>query len=304
MPNPPAPVTPLKLAICTFLSQSRESVLKLIDHNRKIGADHIFLFFDYPEEADFPEIADFDDVTIVACDDTFWNSCPGGRSDVLIKRNEFALLKGYQMATAAGCDFAALIDGDELLYAKGNLIQAIRKHAEAADILRLYPYEAILVCKDKRDEFSQTHFKALPNRINRAFLRWTYGDTLAISDDGFFGHLSGKAIVRTGLTFKHINVHCPTPETPARTVRIKDVWLLHFDCMNFSSWKRKWALRLNGKAIGTMRDKRKRQFTAIEKAFQDDEIALENLYEAFFVLDFWRVTLGRATGLIRKVNLS
>ena len=290
-----------RLAIASLVSQSASSIILFCRYHFQLGVEHIFLFFDYPEEADIPELRSDPRVTITVCDGAFWKRLNIERVASLRDRNSAVLSCGFIAARDAGYTYVALIDSDELLYVDRSLDAALADAFANADVAYLYPEEAIHDhASIQGGDFSHRCFKVRTNRLNRMLAPFFYFRNKDVSDEGFLGHLLGKNIFLTSVGYKTMHMHNPILEDRFKRNRTKSIILLHFDCMDFDEWKKKWAMRFSGMAIPDMRDKRARQYEQIRAATARGDSALRALYERYYLFRTWQLRLGQMLGLIHK----
>lgn len=291
----------LDVALVTVVSQRPSTVIAFCRYHLALGVKHLFIYFDDPAEADIPELKDEPGVSLIPCDADFWAARGVPRSSVLTKRNRVCMAHGIALARDRGITLAALFDGDEFLYCEDDLGQALAQIFDGEEVVRCLPFEAVH-SKDSLDagDFAHRHFKVVPGRVRRHLARLVLSRIYSRTDHGFFGHYQGKIITRTDTEFTDLQQVAPVLKSGRKEARTDAVKLLHFDCMQFEDWRRKWQARFSGDAIGTMRPKRAAHHNEIEQAFEQGEAASRRLYTFFFLMSDARLALGRLCGVIYK----
>jgi len=289
------------LAVASMVSQSRSSIVRFCQYHFTLGVEHIFLYFDYPEEADIPELRADPRVTVTLCDAAYWERLNVERCSTLRFRISATLAHGLQSARDADYRYVALIDSDEFLYTDLPLKKALEIAFADADVACLYPEEAIHdPTSIENGDFSHRHFKCRTNRLNRMVVPTFYSRINEVPDEGFLGHLVGKNIFRTDVEYSEMDMHAPILAPGFTRKRTEAIVLLHFDCMQFDDWKKKWELRFSGRAIPNMRQKRARQYEQIRQAAEAGDIRLRNLYHRYYLYENWHLRLGRLMGVIDR----
>ena len=190
----------------------------------------------------------------------------------------------------------AQIDGDELLQADFGLQAALRGTPREVDALIIRSYEAVHDSKSlSGGPFAATHFRTPPSRLTKALYKYLLKRRAEITHDGFFGHTSGKYLIRPSANVSDLQIHRPilapvnSPDYTAGADRSQfneEIRLLHFDCMTLDDWVQKWAQRIDKSTIAVeLSPKRRLQQQIIAETFasaqQSDRQAL---YESWFSL--------------------
>lgn len=300
----------IRTAIVSTVSQSKDSLIRFCEYHRAVGIDRIILFFDNADE--FREFEPHQDerVTCINCDARYWLSLGRDRPDNLDARIQANRMHGIGMCQEQGVEFVAGIDGDELLYASGNLNRTIASEIAGLDAVMVLPYEAV---HDRdsigRPIFEARHFKVIPNRVNRHAVPLFYRHIHDYTDNGFLGHTAGKAIIRTDAGIvAYENSHRPRLSDPSRIAKTYKMKLLHFDCANESEWISKWEKRLDGRAnagdrTSGMRGNRLDQLAQIGEAMENGKDSINDLYEAYHLYSSVKLFFGKLIGLIKKIEL-
>lgn len=295
-----------KIAIVATVSQEPETNIRFCQYHLDIGVDHIFLFFDKPEENCIGELQQHEDVTCISCTEAHWQELGVERTKILGKRNRANAMFAVRKCRERNIDILASIDGDELLYTEEGFKETVSKAFVHRDALYILPYEAV---HDKNSigagPFAHRYFKVIPNRLNRYLVPLFYWRIRNVTDNGFFGHLIGKTMFRIDAEIVEFdNTHRPKFGNPSKVSKVDAVKLLHFDCAQEAGWIHKWSMRFTGDAQATMRPKRERQHYEIKEAFEGSAQQVRAVYRNFFFLNNFALAIGRCIGLIRRFDIS
>lgn len=218
-----------------------EKVLAFVAHHLSLGADHIWIYFDDPEDPTHAVLNGHPSVTAILCDVTYW--ADKRRHDRHQNRQARNARDAYERCTL---DWLGHIDVDEFIQAKRAV----------ATILDAVPPEQLLV---KLEPFEAMHDPDLPDDIYtaRAFrgairhdlwpLRHrALGKYREIALDGMLSHSVGKVLMRTGIKNLSPRLHgvmlngarVPAPHWHP------ELHLLHFHAQDRTAWKEALQFRL------------------------------------------------------------
>lgn len=219
----------------------KEKVLAFVAHHLALGADHVWIYFDDPEDPAHAALSGHPRVTATLCDATYWSD--KRRHDRHQNRQARNARDAYQRCTL---DWLGHIDVDEFIDAK----EAV------ATLLDAVPPEQILV---KLEPFEAMHDPDLPDDIYtaRAFrgairhdlwpLRHkALGEYHEIAQDGMLSHSVGKVLMRTGIKNLSPRLHgvmlngsrIPAPYWHP------GIHLLHFHAQDRTAWTEALQFRL------------------------------------------------------------
>ncbi len=290
------------LAVIATVSQAPETLIRFCQHHLAIGADHIFLFFDRPRENNIAVLQNEARITCINCTSEHWRSA-GFRDkpdlDDMLLSNYRA---GIRMCRDAGITYAALVDGDELVYSDRSLKDALAQAFVGLDAVVMLPYEAM---HDRGTisggPFEAKNFKSLPNRLNQYFAPLIYRRIWERADHGFLGHIIGKSIIRTGASnYRFETTHRPVFDDESRIAKTNQLKLLHYDCLTIDEWAQKWRKRFQEGVIVKMRSKRHGQLAEIEIAQKMSDRNLEKLYRTYHLYSDVEILFGRSLGLVKR----
>jgi hypothetical protein len=299
--------TEARVAVIATLRQANDLTRYFVDHHRRIGITDFLLYFDDPAYQDTEAFAGEDDVHVIWCDDAYWRRQKGTRPSNAEARQWANIDHGVEFCRSHDIRYMTNIDGDELIHSQRTIGPAIADEMGNDPALLLETLEAFFTPHTVSDDgaFTAVHFLRQPNRINRYVARVALANTWRLSRSGFFGHYEGKYIVDIRQWKGGQGVHRPITDTPPRWARA--IHLLHFNCMNYVTWRDKWSWRKENPGLfindGGPRMPYRRQRDRIFEALSQGETSLRALYRALHVRGGLTVALLRASGLARKIDL-
>lgn len=173
----------IRWGVCTTVRAPVEQVLAVVAHHLSIGAAHVWVHFDDPEDPAFERLARIPDVTPIRCDARWWGRIRPERHQNRQSRN---ILRLYRQAPLP---WIAHLDVDEFIV--GNVGRAL---ATDADMVRIRPWEALHDPALPDDIFTARHFRAAAVKARRL----AFGQHADLFPSGMVSHQHGKAIFRTG----------------------------------------------------------------------------------------------------------
>ncbi|MCF7800313.1 glycosyltransferase family 2 protein [Candidatus Babeliales bacterium] len=277
-----------RICTVTTLKAPLEQTLDFVNYHLNIGVDHMFLFFDDPQDPVIKKLREYKKVTCFKCDEEHWkkriskkdikniqkrkmissyNSKYLGQkqsdSDLSLDEKQ-QLNSNFALKLTKKNNFRFIIhlDSDELIYLqKKSLKKSLKKIPKNIDFIRLLPLEAVPEKHNHKNPFREiTLFKNFgiiarfyyPYKKNLlktfSFLRKREGTLRNIY---FKGHAAGKSIVRINNKISELGMHEPIPKknSELKEISYKNIKLLHFDCKNFENWKQKWIKIHTGETI-------------------------------------------------------
>ncbi|HKQ74117.1 MAG TPA: glycosyltransferase family 2 protein [Blastocatellia bacterium] len=203
------------IAIVTTLKQPGNILGSFINYHSKIGFDHIFLFFDDPNDSSIREALQYPNVTVVRNDDQLkhnWRQTPSykqyeslglGIESEVMARQALNAEVGVQLAVEKGIDWLIHLDIDELFYSPSESVQNHFQSLADKGLQRVIytNFEAVCECVDVTDYFKEvTLFKKNRTAINNGVVseeqRRAIKMTPQFSSQFFIGYGSGKSAVR------------------------------------------------------------------------------------------------------------
>lgn len=235
--------------LCTTVKAPAEQVLAFTAYHLNLGAAHLWLFFDDPDDPAYDAVAGHPDVTATRCDMGYWQALAGKRPDKHQNRQGRNMQSVYN---STSLPWLGHIDVDEYLLPRRDLGQ-ILDTLDGLDIedkiLRIAPWEALHDPAMPDDIFTARHFRAAlrgggPDA--QAARDRVFGPYAPLLHKGVLSHAAGKCIFRTGLSRFEPRLHGAF-RAGAR-VSLGDftpeVALLHFHAEDPQRWKERLQFRL------------------------------------------------------------
>jgi hypothetical protein len=262
----------------SFVKDTPENLRRFVSYHLGLGATQMRLFFDDPNDPSIEMLAAVDRVTVIPCDPAFWLDHLGNAEIALHgRRQNSATTIGYGQATE---DWVLNLDGDEFLHLGGVPVGGfLAELPDAIDVVRIRPAERVFV----EDARGREHYRLPIDRRAVADVHGPFGGNTK-RRMGFFGHLDGKSLIRSGLTDIQLRQHWPE-DTNGQSLMDLDLEassqlaLLHRNAEDFATWRGKLDFRLNSNSIpGRLRG----VLAALREA--DDETGLHDAYTRIFRL--------------------
>lgn len=294
----------MRLCAVTTLRAPLSETIDFIIYHLNIGYDHLFLFFDDPNDAVINEVCNNARLTCISCDSLHWNNVGCKKNSKIEVRQQKNADLALLWAREQGFDWISHIDSDELIYSVKPIKTVLSSLSKSVTHLWLPTREAV---PDKL-EYSKPYqeislFRVLPSREFNHFM----GKNIDAFYNGEFlrGH-EGKSIVRVTDDVKSLVLHFPIFYNDAKSKLAVDckVGLLHFDCYNFSAWYTKWERRLNGMASAGGRKNRIEQFESFQQLYATKDIdRLKKMYKKMYFLDEKLIELLKKEGMLQNIVL-
>ena len=295
----------IKIAIVSMVKAPLHELRLFVHYHLNIGIDEIILLFDDPLDPGLEAFPQFQRVTAIACSSDYWKNTAEERPDIFGIRQITNINEGVKIALDRGCSWVIPIDSDELIKPSTDIKRTLENCN--ADVLRFKVMEAVSEKEDYDNIFAATLFK---NESSEAKIKVAklFGCSQAFFKNEYFrGHTASKMAVKISHNIQKHGVHGPREYDRNKTIfsNTKDISLLHFDCVGFSSWNTKWGNRHDGtcKSV-TMRENRKNQLQAYSQAKQKGHEALANLYNRFQVIPGREKIVLTLIGMLQRVKLN
>ena len=303
--NQPKPT----IAIVGTFRTSLHDTIRYVNYHLNAGIDHLFLFFDDPTDPAIEALAEYTQVSCFRCDEQYWSA--SGFIVLPSELNRKQIINantGLRLAREMGIDWLTHIDSDELLYAEEGITAALSRVERSVEVIAFQVLEAVPEQLEYDCMFEQvTLFKRTHRRLNRVcfMLAKLFGCQGAFYNGEYFRGHQCKTALRTSASVKSMGIHEPVrnedrPYTILKTRRIK---LLHYDACAFSTWKRKWSIRLDGTISVNVRGNRKQQWDEIDNAFREGESRLLHLYKKMHFVGRRQQIVLHCLGLLKTIRL-
>ncbi len=325
------------LCMVTTLKTSLEKTLAFTYYHLNNGVDHVYLFFDDPQDPAVDILAPEPRVTCIRCDTSYWEGQGGWaeqQGSILQKKQSLNSKVAIERARNAGFEWIAHIDSDELMYAVGGLKQAISNLPQEIQVGRFAVLEAIAEMDPVKLPFRDLHFfkhgqlapvkkkffdiddrtlVSIRTQVIIYRLRSLCALLLGCSQlrrDFIKGHFVGKCIARTSAPIDCFYPHFPIPVLPhrLRLGYIQKAHLLHFIIPDYPNW-----LGKRGKAYqdyqinGIPHDFSKhliRQYEEfISRSQKGDEQELVEYFRSRYLFSTRQLKVLRALGLVSEIHL-
>lgn len=214
-------------------------VLAFVAHHLSLGADHIWIYFDEPDDPAVAALADLppnilDRITATPCDAGHWERT-GGRHVRHQNRQARNAKDAYQRCPS---DWIAHIDVDEYIQ-PGRPVADLLDTAAASDlIVRMEPFEAMHDPDLPDDIYTARLFRGAIQHEFWQLRQPALGRYRTLIRDGMLSHSVGKVFFRTGIQGLSPRLHSGM----LGKVRIAvpdfhpDLRLLHFHAQDRQAW--------------------------------------------------------------------
>lgn len=325
----------MSISTVTTLNVPLQETLAFVSYHLRSGVDHMFLFFDDPEDKAISFLDGKDQVTCVRCEEEHWARL-GVEADASIQEKQISNATcALQHARKRGIDWIAHIDSDELLYSGKSLHALFSAVSPDVDVVLFpvmeavpqklryrHPFQEISLFKHYINlDVDDVSFTMKPFDHGRYRIRsqvWRRKKQLAtlldcrhtnVIGSYVLGHKVGKSATRTTAHVERMGNHLPFPaETKRLCLSVApDGAVLHFDCRGYEQWKAKWENRVHGNAnFDTSRfaPHRRTQVRLFRAAYeQGDKKALVDLYKKWYFMSSYERSLMRGLGLVKQIDL-
>lgn len=310
-----------KISIVTTLRAPLHTTQDFVHFHLNSGVDHIFLYFDDPNDPAIQCLQDEPRLTCIACDEAFWRSTPKYvlRGSIRPYDEAYGAMKlvdrqltnanhGLALARKKGGGWVAHIDSDELIFSTQELKLFLRRLPRTVNEVRLAVREALAteVSKDRR--FSEFIWFKRPTAGSRLRLAQALGCKIIFEGEFFRGHTSSKCLIRADADVLSMGIHRPAFIDDSRcAVETAGHYLLHYDDLGLVNWKDKFGQRLDGAlAASTMRDNRLKQLRLFEQARDaqpSEHDNIEELYSDLYVAGSVELGILRVLGMLQRIDI-
>lgn len=267
------------------------------------GIGRMVLYFDDPNDPAIASMVGIEQVTAIPCSDRHWKDMGQTRPERLGKVQELNVNHGFALASDMGCSWAAHIDCDELIFPLEPLGELLGQ--SRADALKMTVLEAVSEYFEYDNIFDARLFKRVPNRLQFLAASILACRRSLCYGEYFRGHTASKMLVRLNAGVTRMGIHKPIERShEARIELCEQIQLLHFDCVGFADWDRKWGFRLESSfnADG-LRRARQKQFAAYGDAAQQSIEARAALFRRLHMIPAREVAILKRLGLLTTVDL-
>ena len=238
MPHP----TP-EWGICTTVKAPLEQVQAFAAYHLNLGATHIWLHFDDPDD---PAAQHFNhpQITTTLCSTTYWMDLIGKRPERHQNRQGRNMHRVYK---TEALPWIAHIDVDEYILPNTSIPTALGALPADQPMLRMAPYEALHDPALPDDIFTATRFRAaLGGQRNDSARTRAFGPYAPLLTNGVLSHAAGKCFFRTGLSRFEPRLHGAFragSRVPGGDFH-QGIALLHFHAQDPARWRARPQFRL------------------------------------------------------------
>lgn len=230
--------------VCCTLKAPVDQMLAFVAHHHALGAAHLWLHFDDPDDPAHAVAQRLPDVTAIRCDRDWWQQISGGRPGKHQVRQSSNIAALYAKAPLPWLLHA---DVDEFLLADSPMPTLLDAVSPSAPFIRARPWEALHEPDLPDDIQTASHFRAaLPGARNAGNRELVFGQFAALLPNGALSHAAGKCLFRTGIDGLIPRIHGAFRD--GQRVEAGDfhpaLALLHFHAQDRTAWFARLAFRL------------------------------------------------------------
>ena len=237
----PAAATPSWGVVCTTNAPVLDAT-RFVAHHLELGAKHIYLFLDAPDQEVTDLLGDLPSISLTVCDADYWSDLGKERPEEHQLRQVFNSTRALRMAEGK-VDWLGHIDVDEFILCKTKLATALKKVPPDMAGVRVFPAEALAPQNGKlptRFKLRSTGRHVSPNAVHEIYP--TFGSYVR---GGFLSHLAGKVFARPGLDDMRLAIHrLRTQGQDVENIHIlEDTYVGHLHAPDWDSFLRKLDFR-------------------------------------------------------------
>jgi hypothetical protein len=230
--------------LCATIKAPTEQVLAFVAHHLDLGAAHLWLFFDDPDDPAYAQVSRMPRVTATRCDMNYWQALIGKRPEKHQNRQSRNMQSVYKQT---GLPWLGHIDVDEYLLPSREIAEVLAGLDAESLMLRIAPWEALHDPHLPDDIFTARHFRAALRGAEAEPARCrVFGPFAPLFPSGVLSHAAGKCIFRTGLSRFEPRLHGAFragQRVPSGDFN-PEIALLHFHAEDPSRWKDRLQFRL------------------------------------------------------------
>ncbi len=272
----------------SLVKETPDVIHRFADWYRSAGAGEVLIYHDGP--AAQMELGP--GVTLIECDEAFWNDLRGERPAALEDRQSAVFAAGLERC---GSDWLLVVDADEFVFGNRAISDFLDKVPETVDAVSVPTAEAVWGPGDALGEpYGSTHFRMAWPRgwIWRRLNQVIFADVAQHLQRGVTGHTGGKEFLRVGRPYSLIKNHTALRNGQSITRRAEDVhpelcgmFLGHYDAIGLARWKQKWQQRIERETLVTnMRGARTEQMELVSRTMTQGDEEVTRLFSKFYGL--------------------
>lgn len=224
--------------IVSTMKATEEKVLAFAAHHLALGADHLWLFFDDPDQPIPQPLVNHPRVTVTPCDEAHWVRVIRKRPPQHQNRQTHNSRLVYRELVTS--DWIAHIDVDEFILPPPRPIAAILDDTPDETIaMKMEPFEAMHDPLLPDDIYTSREFRGALRHEHWPRRRAALGPYRKVIRDGMLSHTIGKVIYRTGVPGLLPRLHAVMVDkefVPTPTFQ-PEMKLLHFHSQDRAAWE-------------------------------------------------------------------
>ncbi|WP_157764487.1 glycosyltransferase family 2 protein [Rhodobacter sp. CZR27] len=231
--------------VCCTVKAPSDQVLAFVAHHLDLGAAHVWLFLDDPEDEAADLLAARPEVTVTHCSLEWWRGTLGRRPPKHQNRQTCNMNRVY---AETSLPWLAHLDVDEFLLPAVPLPEVLASTPSDQPILRAPPWEALHDPDLTDDIFTARQFRAaMPGPGHAGNRSIAFGPHAPLLPDGVLSHSAGKCLFRTGLSRFQPRLHGAfrAGERVSGVPFDERLALLHFHAEDRARWLRQLPFRLS-----------------------------------------------------------
>jgi hypothetical protein len=210
-------------------------VLAFVAHHLSLGVDHIWIYFDDPDDPTAAALTGHSRITVTLCTADYWAATGKRRPDAHQNRQARNAKDAYRHCTSA---WLGHIDVDEFILPDRSIADILETVPPDDILVRMEPFEAMHDATLADDIYTARVFRGA---IRHAFWKLRYkalGPYRNLVRDGMLSHTVGKVFFRTGIRHLAPRLH----GVVIKQVRLvspefnPELRLLHFHAQDREAW--------------------------------------------------------------------
>lgn len=223
-------------AVVSTMKAPEEKVLAFAAHHLSLGADHLWLYFDDPDQPIPAPLSAHPRVTVSLCDDAHWQTVGKKRPPQHQNRQTQNARLTYRARVTS--DWIVHIDVDEFLLSPRPIAEVLDDTPDETIALKLEPFEAMHDPLLPDDIYTSREFRGALRHEHWPRRRAALGPYRKVIRDGMLSHSVGKMIYRTRVPGLLPRLHAVMVD--GEFVRTPDwqpeIRLLHFHAQDKAAW--------------------------------------------------------------------
>jgi hypothetical protein len=222
--------------LVSTIKAPEEKVLAFAAHHLSLGADHLWLYFDDPDQPVPQPLANHPRVTVAHCDDAHWTRV--GKKRPPQHQNRQTHNARYTYREKLSTDWIVHIDVDEFILAPRPVATILGETPAETIAMKLEPFEAMHDPLLPDDIYTSREFRGALRHEHWPRRRAALGPYRKVIRDGMLSHTIGKVIYRSrvpGLLPRLHAVMVDKEFVPTPTWH-PEMRLLHFHAQDRQAW--------------------------------------------------------------------